>query len=75
MNKAKNETEQWLTLNDVADRLEISHEAARRLVKRGTLAARETRRWGNYGRKEIQVPKSAVDVLLRDPAFQRRRRA
>jgi len=64
----------WLSLFEVAERLHVSHEAARQLVCRGTLPARRRRDETRGGNQRIEVPLFAVVELMNDPGFGRRRR-
>lgn len=64
----------WLTLAEVGELLDVSHEAARQLVCRGTLPHRRRRDEATGGNARIEVPLFAVCDLLEDKSFGRRRR-
>ena len=64
----------WLSLREVAEKMEISVEAARQLVCRGTLPHRRVRSAEFGGFTRIEVPLYAVADLLRDGEFAKRRR-
>ena len=73
----KQETEYgrgWIDLGEAARRMNCTREAVRQLVHRGTLGYRRHRPFGLSGWSRILVQESAVEQLLRDEAFARRRR-
>lgn len=65
--------DRWLSLGQVAALLNVTREAARQLVHRGTLPHRRSRGYGG-GWPRIEVPRSAVEELQRDEAYSRRSR-
>ena len=64
----------WLTLAEVAGLLDVTHEAARQLVCRGTLPHRRRRDEETGGNPRIEVPLFSVVDLVEDKSFGRRRR-
>lgn len=64
----------WIGLVEAAKLMDVTVEAVRQLVHRGTLAHRRRRAFGRGGWSRIEVRRDDVTRLLEDPEFKVRRR-
>ena len=64
----------WIGLGEAAQLLNCTREAVRQLCHSGTLGYRRDRPFGVGGWSRLMVQRAAVERLLADEGFARRRR-